>query len=464
MATITLVGAGGTATAVNASVTPTAHASTAAGDVVLVHASIRNSGTGVPVAPAGWTTLVLFGNEAFFAKQWQVGDTNPVITFTGGVANADTIAQIVTLRGVSLESLVTLVSATQLNGSAQDIAYPALTVAKDRHIVIFGAWKQDDVTTFGTPATMTALNSVTGLVAGDDAGQTLRYVIQTAAANIASGTLTITGGAAAISRAILLALKPAASIAVMAQDVFPPRVLVSVTDLTLGDAIDVYRVVSGARTLLRAGSSASVTDPSFLVTDAELPFGVPVSYLAVVNGIEYATASTAYTLPGGKVVVTDAITGLVAEAIIHAWPQKTYERDASTFRPGGRNVAVLGALAGFTGTIELFAQTTLIRDNIMGVLAGATQGTVQIRQPGGYDGVDCYVAVLTVTEPRFSQDGSDERRWLSLDALEVEGWAPSLAARGFTLQDLADLYTGLTLADLSADYATLLALALADLS
>lgn len=464
MGTIAVVGAGTTATAVNASVTPTVHASTVDGDVVLVFASIRNSGTGVPVQPSGWSTLLTFGNLAVFGKRWTTGDVVPAFTFSGGVANADTIGQIVTLRGVSLESLTSLVTATQLNGSAANIDYPALAMAKDRHIAILCAWKQDDVTTFSTPATFTALNSVTGLVAGDDAGQTLRYVIQTTAANIASGTLTITGGAAAISRAVLLALKPAATFTAVTQDAYPPRVLLSLTDLTLGDAVALYRVVSGARTAVRAGSSSSALDPSFLRIDAELPYGVPVSYVAVVNGVEYTTAAVVYTLTGGKVALSDAVGGISAEVTILAWPAKDYEPRSGTFQVGGRNVVVMGQVPGFTGQLDLFLETTSSLENVRALLDGATEGVVQIRQPGGYDGVDCYVAVTRSTVRRFSQDGSDPRRVVALDVTEVEGWAPALVAAGFTLQDIADTYTGLTLTDISNDFASLLLLAQADLS
>src|SRR3954468_8130189 len=102
MSTITVVGGGTSASGNNASVTPVAHVSTAVGDFVVVHASIRNSGTGVPVCPSGWTTLAAFGNEALFARIWD-GTAIPAIAFTGGVANADTLAQAATWRGVSPE-------------------------------------------------------------------------------------------------------------------------------------------------------------------------------------------------------------------------------------------------------------------------------------------------------------------------------------------------------------------------
>ncbi|WP_139337852.1 hypothetical protein [Micromonospora avicenniae] len=229
--------------------------------------------------------------------------------------------------------------------------------------------------------------------------------------------------------------------------------LISVTGLTVGDSVELYRVASGERSALRAGADADVSDTSFLRVDAEMPFGVPVSYLAVVNGSdEYTTAPASYTLPGGKVAVTDAISGASAEVVILAWDEKASSRQSSVFKVGGRNVVVSGDMGMFESDLELFTETTSTRDNLRALLAGATEGVVQIRQPGGYDGVDSYLAVLGTTERRFSQDGSDQRRIFALSVAEVEGWAPMLEARGTTLQDIADAYASTETATLVGDY------------
>ena len=464
MSTITIVGAGTTSTAVNGSVTPTPHASTTVGDLVLIQASIRNSGVGDVNVPAGWTSLLYSGHHRFLARFWEAGDTAPVITFGAGVAGADTIGQPVTFRGVSRETLTApAAGAGQLNGSAANIALPALTVPHDRHLVIAAAWKQDDLSTISAPAGFTSINTVS-VTAGDDAAQAWWYLIQTTAANIASGTLTVTGGAAAISRAFVLALKPAPSVTVTEQDVYPPRVLVSVTDLTLGDSVELYRSVAGTRTPVRAGSSAAVDDPSFLVIDAELPFGVPVAYIAVVNGVELATAAVTYTLPGGKVVISDAISGDAVEVVIWTWPVKTYQPQASVFRVGGRNLVVSGDLGQYTTQLELYVETDTARDNVLALLAATTEGLFLIRQPGGYNGVDAYYGYTGVVDVRMSEDQADERHLITVDVVQVEAWAPDLQARGFTYADLAAAYAGLTYADLAGDYATYLQLAQADLS
>jgi hypothetical protein len=249
------------------------------------------------------------------------------------------------------------------------------------------------------------------------------------------------------------------------QDSYPPRVLVTVTGLTLGDDVEVFRQVAGQRTALRAGAAADVGDTSFLVLDAELPFGTSVAYVAVVNSsTEYATANHTYVLPGGKVVVSDAISGAAAEVVILAWPAKVRERAAASFRlASGETVVVSGPRPMFTGRIDLFVDTDGARVALDQLLSTATSNTVQIRQPGGYADVDCYVAVLTDEVRRFSQDGSDPRRVFSLEVAEVVGWAPDLEALGYTYQDLADVYAGLTYNDLAGDYATYLQLAQAEL-
>jgi hypothetical protein len=257
----------------------------------------------------------------------------------------------------------------------------------------------------------------------------------------------------------------AVAITAVEQDSWPTRVLVSLTGLTLGNAVSVYRVQGTTRTPVRAASSASVTDTSFLRVDAELPFGTPVRYVAVVNGVtEYWTALATHGLVGGKVALTDAVSGLSAESVIMAWPDRSWSPKTSVFNVGGRNVVVSGDLGSWEGSIELYVETTSSLASLYRLLTGATSGVIQVRQPGGYDGIDSYIAVTDITEKRWSQDGSDQRRRVTLAAVQVEAWPAALEAAGFTLADIANRYTGGTLATLAGDYATLLAVAQGDFS
>lgn len=460
--TITFVAAGAAVTGNNASLAPAAPAGVAAGDLVVIVASIRNSGTGVVATPTGWTNTA-FGNVSFLSRVWTFGDTMPTITFTGGVANADTIARAVAFRGVAADAATPAASAGVLNSSAANITTSPLVVPNDRHAVLEVAWKQDDATAYTTPAGFTAVG-LTSTTTGDDASQALYYLVQTAAATIGLTSITVTGGAAAISRSALIAFKPAAAIAAVEQDFFPPRVLVSVTDLTLGDDVRLYRLVDGDLTLLRGGTADNVIDSSLLVVDSELPFGTPVAYVAVVNDtVTYQTSATTYALGGDKVVFTDAVTGAAAEAVILAWPEKQYARPGSVHQVGARNIVVSGEVPGWTGDVQLVFDAYSSGQNWFTLMRTATQGVMQMRRPDpAYDGLDAYVTVLNARETRFSQDGTDERRIWIASMIETDSWSLDLAAVGTTYGDVESFYTGQTYADAAGDFSTYLAAEQAD--
>lgn len=255
----------------------------------------------------------------------------------------------------------------------------------------------------------------------------------------------------------------AVAISALVQDVYPPRVAVGLTGITLTDEVTVYRELFGNRTALRSGYVESATDTGFIVLDAELPFGVPIRYVANVAGTEYATSLTTYDLPGGKVAITDAITGSSVEVQITAPGDRTYNRDSARLYVGGRTIVVSGPQGDAEGSYELFVETSAVRDNLMMVLATATQGVVQIRQPGvslvtgePYDGVDAYLAVDRITERRTSQDGSDPRRLITIEYAEVDAWPDALEARSFTYGEVEAYYSGISYATASVDFATYL--------
>lgn len=247
------------------------------------------------------------------------------------------------------------------------------------------------------------------------------------------------------------------------QESWPNEVLVAVTGLNLGEVVSIYRSVGGERTLVRGAGDITATDTSLVRVDAELPFGVPVTYVVVVdNDFEYTVGPNSYSLVGGKVAITDAITGAAAEVVISAWDERQRDRVSTTYTVGGRNVVVAGALSPTTQTIELLTEADSTRENLDAVLENATSGIVQIRQAGGYEDVDGYFAITSVTRRRYMQEGTDPRRVWSLQAIEVEPWAAALEARGFTYEDVANSYTGLTYDDLDNDFATYLAVAQGD--
>lgn len=247
----------------------------------------------------------------------------------------------------------------------------------------------------------------------------------------------------------------AVGISTVAHDSWPPRVLVVVTGATVGQTLTVYRVVGGVRRTLRSGAAVEMRYPGMVIVDAELPFGVPVYYVVrdVDTGTDLAnTSPVTTTLTGGNVALSDATTALAAEVKIASWPEKRRRRAGTVHVVGGVNKPVLGPRGQFEGQIEVVTETDAQREALDALLDGATSGVVQLRQPGGYEGVDCYVAVVADGEERWSQDGTDPRRVVALDVVETSAWAASLPARGSTLADLAAAYSGDTLADLAADY------------
>jgi len=247
-------------------------------------------------------------------------------------------------------------------------------------------------------------------------------------------------------------------------DVYPSRMLLTGASLETDDVVTFYRQVASTRTVVRAADSVTAGDTAFVRVDAELPFGTVLSYVMDLNGEEeYSTATTSVELDGGKVAITDAITGAAAEVEITSWPEKRTDRPASTFVVGGRNVAVMGLRPGFTASIEIETETDSARENFEALLDSATSGVLQIRQDGSYGGVDCYVAVISVGERRRdTTDGTDQRRVWTLDVVEVEPWASDVQAAGYTWQDLIDAYTGLTWQDVINDHATWLAVVQAE--
>lgn len=216
------IAAGTVATGNNASVVPGLPAGMTAdtGQLMVMFAAIRNSGTGTVNTPAGWTVLAQVSpqrNVTVFRRFFVTGDTAPTVSFTSGVAGADTMARIFAFSGLSHQyggSPSSLKSAKrtplpvlQLNGSAQDIAYPAYYVHRNNSVVLVFGWKQDDWTGVAPPAGFTEMGD-NATTTGDDSGIAAYYQIQTTATNIAAGSLVVTGGASAISRSVVVALRP----------------------------------------------------------------------------------------------------------------------------------------------------------------------------------------------------------------------------------------------------------------
>lgn len=252
-APISFVAAGVAATGNNVSLNPALPAGLAEHDLLLVEASIRNSGTGTPNTPAGYTPLVDAANLRLFGKHAGPSETAPSVSFTGGAAGADTLARTAAFRNADL--LPAIAPATQLNASAQDVARPALTITQDNLLALRVAWKQDDWTTITAGPVGWSLIGDAVSTAGSDAAQSWSYRVQTVAGTEPSGSYTVTGGAAAISRAGITAFKPLPFVTQQTNSITPTLTTVWLKfiarpflnrSITLGDWGDIERTSRSA--------------------------------------------------------------------------------------------------------------------------------------------------------------------------------------------------------------------------
>lgn len=196
MKDVSFIATGAGVTGNNASLTPSVPGGgTAAGDVLLLLAAIRNV-AGRPNAPAGYSLLYDMGNMRLFGKVHSGSESNPTVTFTGGVANADTLAQMASFRNIQLSagSLAT----PSVNASAQNITYPAITTAGRRSLVVYMGTKQAAWTSVATLSGCVELGDFFS-TAGDDAGLVWDSRSPVDAAPFLSGSFTVTGGSAATS-------------------------------------------------------------------------------------------------------------------------------------------------------------------------------------------------------------------------------------------------------------------------
>jgi len=277
------------------------------GDLMVLHASIRNSGTGTVNTPSGWTPMLSSGNVALFGRRYQAGDAAPTVSFTGGVANATIMAKIMAWRRADLS--VASAPTPLLNSSAQNVAYPALNPAADGLLILAGGWKQDAWTSVAPLATMTELQDAPSTL-GDDASSVLDYVIQTTAANIAAGSFTVTGGISAISRGWIMAIPHAAYLNEQTANITPAQPDVWLKNIGypfLNRKVDPDAATSG---FTRPGRSAA-----FPVAGRSLPIAINDVRLGYGFDLVVQTASFADTenlhlcLSGGGVVLLQVPSG-----------------------------------------------------------------------------------------------------------------------------------------------------------
>jgi len=193
-------------TAVNTSVIPTLPAGWTEGDLLVIFATIRNSGAGSIVVPAGWAAMLQIDNIALLGRRATASESNPTVNITGGVAGADVIAQMAAFRNTEL---VPPAAAYQLNPAGQNINYPPLAaVASTWGAALYLGWKQDDWTSVAALTGATEIGD-TPATAGNDAGQVWDYQLMASPVAVTAGAFTVTGGLTAISYGATVALRAA---------------------------------------------------------------------------------------------------------------------------------------------------------------------------------------------------------------------------------------------------------------
>lgn len=200
------VAAGTAATADNASVSPALPAGWAEGDLLVTWAAIRNSGTGSITVPAGWSAMLRTDNIALLGRRATSSESAPTVNISGGAAGADVIAQMAAWRNAELTPVAT---AYQLNPSAQDVNFPALSSVN----TTWGAglvlgWKQDDWTSVATLGGFTETGETVS-IAGNDAGLVWDHLAMTSPVAVSSGAFVVTGGVSAISYGASVVLRSA---------------------------------------------------------------------------------------------------------------------------------------------------------------------------------------------------------------------------------------------------------------
>lgn len=209
---VTFVATGTAAHASNANVSPGLPAGLLTGDFMFLLAAIRNVGAGTVNTPAGWTLFGdVGGNLRLFAKIAGPGEVAPTVSFSGGVANATTSAQICAFRNLSAPSANVI---AQSNTSQANIPYPALDVTINHALILIAGWRQQTWTSIATLSGYTEIGDAPSGAVGSTQGIVWDFQLQVATtpADVTAGQFTVTGGSNGVSSSMVLGIGPPAQV------------------------------------------------------------------------------------------------------------------------------------------------------------------------------------------------------------------------------------------------------------
>lgn len=206
----TVVAAGAADHDDNAAVTPADYAGGAAGQWAFVAARAR--GGSLSIADANYTYTLLRQQGGLYLWATLRASAAPAPTVTpSGSASGDTISAVTfgfASMPVTLDDLLDaiILATSKSNVSDQDIDYSRIRAGSlPGRLILLVAGKSDDWTSVAPPSGFTELVDVSSTT-GNDQGLYVAYRIDTTPAGVTPGKLAVTGGAAAVSDSMMLAL------------------------------------------------------------------------------------------------------------------------------------------------------------------------------------------------------------------------------------------------------------------
>ncbi|MFD6552762.1 hypothetical protein [Streptomyces sp. NPDC058398] len=464
-------------------VTPTLVGS--AGNLAVLQVVSGHSLDSVPSTPSGWTLVGSasggggsFGASAgprrltLFARVLLGGDANPTTAIPSGSSGSVIAGRIVSLSksaGTGWRWAASF-GDDQTSGTGFSAAGTTALTWKAGDFALLGygvASSADSYTAEAVTAAGITFGTVTeradaAVATGNGATAALASCIVSSGTATVAPTVTATLASASIGIAGVMRIREASSdIAVSAQSVFPPRNLVSATGLTGDDIVTISLLRQAGSDLepVRAASSVDVTgQASFLRVDAEQPFGISLTYSAVltdVNGTQWTITASPITSTVTSDVISDAIRGVGAAVKIESPLEWKRDRDATSFNINGRIVVVGKPRSTRTGTITVRTETDDDGDTLNELLDSATEGTILVRKQVSLPRLDGTYVLIDDTE---SPNWYDTYRWFALNMAKADDWPAVMEAAGFTLADIAANFS--ILSDISAFFpGTLLSIA-----
>jgi hypothetical protein len=439
----------------------------------------------VPSTPSGWTLVGsasggggTFGASAgprrltYFARVLLGGDANPTTAIPSGSSGSLIAGRIISLSKTAGTGWRWAASFgdDQTSGTGFSAAGASALTWKAGDFALIGygvASNADSYTTEAITAAGITFGSVTeradaAVATGNGATVALASCSVSSGTATVAPTVTATLASASIGIAGVMRVREASSdIAVSAQSVVPPRNLVSATGLTGDDIVTISLLRQAGSDLepVRAASSVDVTgQASFLRVDAEQPFGISLTYSAVltdVNGTQWTITASPITSTVTSDVISDAIRGVGAAVKIESPLEWKRDRDATSFNINGRIVVVGRPRSSRSGTITVRCETDEAGDALNDILDNATEGTILVRKQTSLPRLDGTYALIDDTE---SPNWYDEYRWFALNTVKADDWPDVMEAAGFTLADIAANFS--ILSDISAFFpGTLLSIA-----